>query len=649
MERTEDEDWNDGDGLRSPDAPFGCIVLHSARGLDVQLAYGERRDGTIAHISEVPSGLSCDCCCPGCKSQLVARKGAEKVHHFAHHGAIPCHHARESALHKLAKEVLNDRRELLVPAVGAWIGHDALITHEERVHRFDDAVLEHHLDTIVPDVIVRKGKHPLLVEMFVTHRCDLEKVKRVEALGIACVEVDLRSLQRNATREQVAQALTASADRWWVFNPKLDEAATLLEARILAKQETARIDAERKRTREDARIAALEKKILTARRLARPSDARTPAIESAVGMGFDDLVGFSIPGDYCFGASGEFWQAEIVANFVIPLLERGDGYGFNTIAVLKHLINRNAFRPGYPTYFDPAAERALKERIPEFHSPYRIVHAYLRFLTDEYILSQLGKTWSVGHNGHRKWSEHRERERRKAEMLAQARTSVARMLKALPEHERDGFEVSEWLNGIDPELGVSFAEAIAGGGNAAVQLNFKLYQLEAMMLRDGDIVDDLMGLPLVAERQRAIARKRDKEEKARLAVIEQARKAQEYRVDALKAAAAQALQGGATAWLDTPHPKLGAAPRQLALTDSDGLEQALASLTIDGKTRLQQLERERLRARLLALAAQMRKKDHAHLFLNSPNRLWDNQKPIQCCIDDRTFDEVKRAMILAAS
>jgi hypothetical protein len=39
------------------------------------LVFGERADGTMAHVSEVSSGLECNCVCPGCGTRLVARKG----------------------------------------------------------------------------------------------------------------------------------------------------------------------------------------------------------------------------------------------------------------------------------------------------------------------------------------------------------------------------------------------------------------------------------------------------------------------------------------------------------------------------------------------------------------------------------------------
>ena len=39
------------------------------------------KNGNLISIDEVESGLKCNCFCPVCNSQLVARKGKERVHH----------------------------------------------------------------------------------------------------------------------------------------------------------------------------------------------------------------------------------------------------------------------------------------------------------------------------------------------------------------------------------------------------------------------------------------------------------------------------------------------------------------------------------------------------------------------------------------
>ena len=85
---------------------------------DIQLEYGVK-NGRIINIMDLPvesKGLQCDCVCPGCGGRLIARKGAKKKHHFAHYNE-PCNlvAAQQTALHMLAKEIIEEEKRFLFP------------------------------------------------------------------------------------------------------------------------------------------------------------------------------------------------------------------------------------------------------------------------------------------------------------------------------------------------------------------------------------------------------------------------------------------------------------------------------------------------------------------------------------------------------
>jgi len=68
--------------------------------------------GTYMHISEVPRGLDCNCKCPECGGELIAKKGDILRHHFAHsiQGSYECqgYGAEMTFVHKRAQEVLKE-------------------------------------------------------------------------------------------------------------------------------------------------------------------------------------------------------------------------------------------------------------------------------------------------------------------------------------------------------------------------------------------------------------------------------------------------------------------------------------------------------------------------------------------------------------
>lgn len=76
-------------------------------------------NGNFISINQVSSGLACNCSCPGCGRRLVAKKGAVQAHHFAHYAEAlqdACTSAGESALHRFAKDILAERREISLPS-----------------------------------------------------------------------------------------------------------------------------------------------------------------------------------------------------------------------------------------------------------------------------------------------------------------------------------------------------------------------------------------------------------------------------------------------------------------------------------------------------------------------------------------------------
>ncbi len=66
------------------------------------LPYGKQA-GRLTHISEVPSGRT-DLCCPYCHAELLAKKGKQNAHHFAHVGKS-CLGTGSAALLDLGKKL----------------------------------------------------------------------------------------------------------------------------------------------------------------------------------------------------------------------------------------------------------------------------------------------------------------------------------------------------------------------------------------------------------------------------------------------------------------------------------------------------------------------------------------------------------------
>ena len=80
------------------------------------LTYALDKVGNLVHIDSVPNGNECACFCPHCRNELCAKNGGlEMVHHFAHVSGADCVGAIESALHKMAKDVMKETLSIQLP------------------------------------------------------------------------------------------------------------------------------------------------------------------------------------------------------------------------------------------------------------------------------------------------------------------------------------------------------------------------------------------------------------------------------------------------------------------------------------------------------------------------------------------------------
>ena len=95
----------------------------------VRYEFGMRED-KIVHISEIPEeerGLNCNCTCPNCGDRLIARLGPVNEHCFAHENSeCSTSAAKQTALHMLAKEIIEEHKKLLFPSIE--IVRDGFIT-----------------------------------------------------------------------------------------------------------------------------------------------------------------------------------------------------------------------------------------------------------------------------------------------------------------------------------------------------------------------------------------------------------------------------------------------------------------------------------------------------------------------------------------
>ncbi|SNX54228.1 topoisomerase DNA-binding C4 zinc finger domain-containing protein [Thermoanaerobacterium sp. RBIITD] len=151
---------------------------------NIKLPFGlGKYDNKIYHISEVKQGKECNCICPYCGQDLLAKKGNIRSHHFAH-VKEECKYAFETSIHMYIKEILSKNNKIYVP------GHN--FAKEMYLH-YNRVELETRFGGIIPDIAIYAGKQskPLLIEVNVTHPIDDDKLEKIINMGISVLQINI--------------------------------------------------------------------------------------------------------------------------------------------------------------------------------------------------------------------------------------------------------------------------------------------------------------------------------------------------------------------------------------------------------------------------------------------------------------------------
>lgn len=614
------------------------------------LPFGERADGAIVHIADVPRGLACDCRCSGCGGVLVARKGELKEHHFAHQSAAPCAHAFESALHKLAKQILNDKLVLRLPRVAVARSGEEVVECEEREFSFDRADIEVPFPGFKPDVVLYKSGRRLLVEVLVTHATNETKQARIAESGLAAVEIDLSGVSRNADLAAVADALCRSAPRWWIFNQREQIAAAKLDTKLADAARRAAEAAERARQCEERRIATLAQKIVQAQAGPKASPSGNDPLRRVKQAGLEYIVGSSMPGDECFAVSPQEWQSALVDQVILTAVDhpRLGFNGFHPSEAFKSANIASMLKRGMPSFITAADRAALLGPNPDFRTPYEVVEAFLDRLGVAGLLEVRRKRWHPTDEAYRRVGRSREAEQAIATRREQLVATAQHIVDSVPPEERRGFVLADWLGSRQPTIGLAPLDAVRGDDQGRRLLR-ALNDLKLMLLSRGPLVDETLGLPVKPARERERQRReQDAIEAAEARRIAKAASAEVERLAALKAAgdrterlrgaASTGLEADAVAWLGCRSATGDLTYHQLASRDEAGLAEALRALKPVVEERRRLAEVARLRDLLRAHA----RDEKSRLFLNSINPRFSYQRPIDFCCDDRSFTIVMK-------
>lgn len=203
---------------------------------EIKLPYG-LKNGNLVSIDDVESGLACECFCPACKKQLIAKKGNIKVHHFAHYNIKDCKSGLETAIHLLSKKIIAEHKTFKTPIL-YYPDTDYEIFPEVEIP-IDKVTLEKKLGEIIPDIIIESKGKTLIIEIVVSNPISSDKMRKIVNANIATIEIDAKHLfedtnenidfNLNTNNSFINELIYGTTYKKWVHNPKILKVSSKLK------------------------------------------------------------------------------------------------------------------------------------------------------------------------------------------------------------------------------------------------------------------------------------------------------------------------------------------------------------------------------------------------------------------------------------
>jgi len=204
-------------------------------------------NGQLIHIADAKRGLDCDCTCLECGRKLSARKAGVKAHHFAHYkksDGLGCSGGVETALHKYAKQVIENYGYLELPAFKVKLTYpdDAFVAEiPARKAIFERVAIE---ETVSfgrrrIDVVGYEPEGRILIEIFVTSRVKGKKLEDVEIADEAMIQIQIQRETIFPNEDLITERLDKSIiesliNKSWLFHPEGDRLKKELQGQALA-------------------------------------------------------------------------------------------------------------------------------------------------------------------------------------------------------------------------------------------------------------------------------------------------------------------------------------------------------------------------------------------------------------------------------
>lgn len=182
--------------------------------------YALDESGSIRHVTEVESGLDCNCICPACSDYLIAKNTyLERRPHFSHSVNRDCKSGYERSLILLAITILRKRKRIRVPAGASDYKFNNQDIFPVRDLNIIGVKLDKQREDVFPHInLTLEDGSEMNVDILVTTSRDEEMVERIKASGIATLEINFNDYLYQIDEEEFEHKIVEQLiDKKWLY------------------------------------------------------------------------------------------------------------------------------------------------------------------------------------------------------------------------------------------------------------------------------------------------------------------------------------------------------------------------------------------------------------------------------------------------
>lgn len=177
-------------------------------------SWAENKSGKMVYVDDVPNGVACNCICPYCRENLVARHGTERAHGFAHASKERGANLKiclKVIVFKLAEQIIKTEKRIYIPS---YYG-----IFKPKPVEFETVEIngDFEREDRQPDIIATtKDNQKYLIEFcfkdYVRHK------QEIDFENLNCLEIDLAG-QKIDDRDSLKNfLLNCDGNRRWLNN-----------------------------------------------------------------------------------------------------------------------------------------------------------------------------------------------------------------------------------------------------------------------------------------------------------------------------------------------------------------------------------------------------------------------------------------------